>query len=68
MEAECFNRKFDYLFKTLKFKLQRGYKIVIFAGSKEMMESFKNILSDENINFICKDNLDFELKSSILVV
>lgn len=66
--AECFNRKFDYLFKTLKFKLQRGYKIVIFAGSKEMMESFKNILSDENINFICKDNLDFELKSSILVL
>lgn len=68
LEAECFNRKFDYLFKTLKFKLQRGYKIVIFAGSKEMMESFKNILSDENINFICKDNLDFELKSSILVL
>lgn len=68
LEAECFNRKFDYLFKTLKFKLQRGYKIVIFAGSNEMMESFKNILSDENINFICKDNLDFELKSSILVL
>lgn len=68
LEAECFNRKFDYLFKTLKFKLQRGYKIVIFAGSKEMMENFKNILSDENINFICKDNLDFELKSSILVL
>lgn len=68
LEAECFNRKFDYLFKTLKFKLQRGYKIVIFAGSNEMMESFKNILSDENINFISKDNLDFELKSSILVL
>lgn len=68
LEAECFNRKFDYLFKTLKFKLQRGYKIVIFAGSNEMLESFKNILSDENINFICKDNLDFELKSSILVL
>lgn len=66
IEAEMFNRKFDLLFQNLKSKLQRGYKIVIFAGSLEKANNLKEILFAENINSNIIEGLEFELKSSIL--
>lgn len=68
LEADSFNRKFDNLFKILKYKLQKGYKIVIFAGSNESLENLKKMLEDENINSITAEGLNFELKSSILIL
>ena len=66
IESEIFNRKFDMLFQSLKYKLQRGYKIVIFAGSFEKANNLKEILFAENINSNIFQGLEFELKSSIL--
>ena len=66
IETEMFNRRFDVLFQSLKYKLQRGYKIVIFAGSVEKANNLKEMLFSENINSTVFDGLDFELKSSIL--
>lgn len=66
IETEVFNRKFDILFQSLKYKLQRGYKIIIFAGSLEKANNLKEILNSENINCNIFEDLEFELKSSIL--
>ncbi len=66
IETEVFNRKFDMLFQSLKYKLQRGYKIIIFAGSLEKANNLKEILNSENINCNIFEDLEFELKSSIL--
>ena len=66
IEIEVFNRKFDMLFQSLKYKLQRGYKIIIFAGSLEKANNLKEILNSENINCNIFEDLKFELKSSIL--
>ena len=66
IETEVFNRKFDMLFQSLKYKLQRGYKIIIFAGSLEKAKNLKEILNSENINCNIFEDLEFELKSSIL--
>ena len=66
IETEVFNRKFDMLFQSLKYKLQRGYKIIIFAGSLEKANNLKEILNSENINCNIFEDLKFELKSSIL--
>ena len=66
VETEVFNRKFDMLFQSLKYKLQRGYKIIIFAGSLEKANNLKEILNSENINCNIFEDLEFELKSSIL--
>lgn len=68
IESETFNRKFEMLFKTLKQKLQRGYKIVIFTGSNEKSENLREMLNGENISSIVFDDLNFALKSSILAI
>lgn len=68
IEIDNFNRKFDILFQSLKQKLQRGYKIVIFSGSLDKAKSFYEMLKSENINCNIFDGLDFDFKSSMLAV
>lgn len=68
IEVDRYNRNFELLFKSLKQKLQRGFKIVIFAGSDEKAKFLSEILYNENINSRLFEGIEYELKSSTLAI
>lgn len=68
IEVEHYNRNYEVLFKSIKQKLNRGYKIVIFAGSDEKVEYMSNIFIDEDIYSRKFFSLDYGIKSGTLAI
>ncbi|MDL2311142.1 transcription-repair coupling factor, partial [Peptostreptococcaceae bacterium OttesenSCG-928-C18] len=68
MEAPNYNRNITALINNIETSLYNGYKIVIFADSKERADSLKLLFEAEGIYPVIKDDLNGEIKTGQLFI
>ncbi|HHX66995.1 MAG: transcription-repair coupling factor [Miniphocaeibacter sp.] len=63
MEAPNFNRNLTVLTEYIENNIYNGYKIVVFADSKEKAKFLKDLFESEGINSVITDGFDYEIKT-----